>query len=260
MSTPTHDTTSTTTPEGTAAQTTSSKVVVEGTDPKGKGGGKGGKKRGVATKTKLTKTERKDKYTRLARERSAQHAMRVRGRNLVCFGCRKHGHAVEQCPQTKTAAQGGSGGKRNRQRSNAATTAVAERCCYKCGATDHAIHTCPKRGNKDDGSLPFASCFICGGRGHLSRSCPQNTKGIYVNGGACKVCGSTQHLSTACTAERQTLRKEDKEESDDGADYSNLLEGEGDEQGRVEEESQTTTTTVTAPPPPPKRRQRVVQF
>jgi zinc finger CCHC domain-containing protein 9 len=241
----------TATPETTAAGATSSK---------GRGPKKG---KGVATKTKLTKTERNDKYTKLARERKAQAAMRRRGRNLVCFGCRQHGHAVGQCPQQlkarqdATAAEGG--GKSNRQKRNAASAAAAvERCCYKCGSTDHAIHTCPKRGIKgDDGSLPFAACFICNGRGHLSRSCPQNSKGIYVNGGACKVCGSTQHLSTACTAE--PLPKEVAEEEKDEADYSALLEGQGDEQGQGPVEEIQATTTA-APVPPPKRRQRVVQF
>mmetsp|Transcript_8136 Transcript_8136/g.10639 ORF Transcript_8136/g.10639 Transcript_8136/m.10639 type:complete len:195 (+) Transcript_8136:92-676(+) len=140
-------------------------------------------------KVKMTKEERRSKYTNLARERSQNQRRRLGERNLVCFHCRQRGHGVENCPQKEAAT-------------------ISKKCCYKCGSTEHGLEACPKKGSNQ--SLPFATCFICQQQGHLSSQCSNNENGIYVNGGCCKVCGSKSHLSKGCT-EKQAKIKSDSE-------------------------------------------------
>jgi zinc finger CCHC domain-containing protein 9 len=153
-----------------------------------------GKSEGIG-KPKMTKDERRAKYTQIARDRKAKQVAREKSIKLVCYNCRKLGHAVSECPEQKS--------QQKMQQSDV-------KICYKCGSHDHALAACPSMragGKKHDGTLPFATCFICHLTGHLASKCSQNEKGIYVNGGACKTCGSKQHRATDCP-EKQAPRKE----------------------------------------------------
>lgn len=155
-------------------------------------------------KPKLTKEERRAKYTQIARDRSSKQRARNAARTLVCFQCRKRGHAVSDCPERKEVS-----------------------CCYKCGSVEHPLAKCPKR-NDGDESLPFATCFVCKETGHLASQCPQNDKGVYVHGGACKHCGSKQHKVTDCPEREKTKQKTKVVEEE--SDFEGLLEGDGDQQ------------------------------
>ena len=139
-------------------------------------------------KAKMTKEERRAKYTKIARDRSQKQRQRLEQRNLTCFHCRQRGHGVENCPE-----------KDNHNKS---------KCCYKCGSTEHSLHMCPKKHTVE--GLPFATCFICKEQGHLASKCPTNEKGIYVNGGCCKNCGGNDHLSKDCPQKKAPKEKNDK--------------------------------------------------
>ncbi|OMJ14487.1 hypothetical protein AYI70_g7840 [Smittium culicis] len=93
-------------------------------------------------------------------------------RKMTCFGCRKSGHSLKNCTETKEI----------------------EVKCYHCGSDEHTTKNCPTPGK----TFPFATCFICQKVGHLSSKCPQNEKGMYPNGGSCKFCGSVYHLARNC--------------------------------------------------------------
>lgn len=82
--------------------------------------------------------------------------------NRVCFKCRKSGHMVSDCPESK-------------QDSEAATG-----ICYKCGSTEHSVNNCKVK--VEAGSYPYAKCFICKEMGHISKQCPDNPRGLYPNG------------------------------------------------------------------------------
>lgn len=124
-------------------------------------------------KSKITKEERRAKYTRLAKESREKQSKRERCRDVVCFKCRAKGHTSNDCGQQAVVV------------------------CYKCGSTEHTLKECSDYRNGDT-DLPFASCYVCGEKGHLASACPENSRGIYVNGGACRKCGSTQHISAEC--------------------------------------------------------------
>lgn len=133
---------------------------------------------GAAKKPKISKEDRRKKYTEIARNRRKKQQQHQRTRHQICYLCRKPGHSVSQCPSK--------------------TTNGKEAICYKCGSTEHALSKCPKKNEGDPSLLPFATCFLCGEMGHLISFCPRNKKGIYVNGGQCRRCGSRQHLSSKC--------------------------------------------------------------
>ena len=134
-------------------------------------------KKGQAPKPKMTKEERRAKYTQIHRDRQRVKDQKRRHSNVTCFQCRQKGHAVADCPMTASKP---------------------ESICYKCGSTEHSLHQCSKRNGPSDKDLPFATCFVCKGSGHLSSQCPENEQGLYVNGGCCKHCGSKQHLGKEC--------------------------------------------------------------
>eukprot|EP00903_Cladosiphon_okamuranus_P007731 g7491.t1 len=151
---------------------------------KGKGGdaatatGKGsaGAKSKKVPKPKMTKEERRAKYTQKAYEaRERQNQLGPRAKKTRCLGCRAWGHIVANCPDAKAA------------------TGI----CFNCGSSKHALRVCPNPKQKD-GSLPYATCFVCKGKGHISAHCKKNANGVYPKGGFCKGCGSKHHLSWDC--------------------------------------------------------------
>lgn len=138
-------------------------------------------------KAKLTKEERRVKYTLKFKEKREQSTQSKRTKDLICFHCREIGHTAAECPTN----DGGN------------NTNLADRICYKCGSTEHRLVQCPKLKNKrynlSKERLPFATCFLCKAKGHLSGQCSQNEHGIYPKGGACNNCGSKFHLSSDCS-------------------------------------------------------------
>jgi zinc finger CCHC domain-containing protein 9 len=206
-------------------------------------------------KPKLSKEDRRAKYTELARQRASKDRERAVGRKSICFQCRQRGHTVANCPNSTVA-----------------------NCCYKCGSTEHTLGNCPKRprkgagggsgnGNGDGGNLlPFATCFVCNESGHLASQCPNNAKGIYINGGSCKICGSTQHRGTECPerkARESTPRADEKEGSGAVSDdeYSDLLDdGEQPKATAAARSPEARTTDGAATRDTAKRKRRVVNF
>ena len=197
-------------------------------------------------KPKMTKAERKEKYTRLARERSVQKALRRKGQTLTCFHCRQRGHVAEHCPEAMESSN------TNKNRSN--NSNKAPKCCYKCGSTEHGLGACPQRNEGPD--LPFATCFVCGKQGHLASKCEANEKGIYVRGGSCKVCGSKQHLSKFCPTKHRKADTREVSDVDDDPQNSDLLGGQGDEQRLQNTGNEDEVTDE----PAAKPKRRVVKF
>jgi len=183
------------------------------------------KKRGVAKKqhhqgpkAKMTKEDRRSKYTAIARERQQRH----KAKDLVCYHCREKGHSIHNCPQATSST------KKNKK-------LAAAIICYKCGSTEHTLSQCKKKKDDNDDALPFATCFICREQGHLASSCAKNEHGIYINGGACKHCGSKQHRGTDCN-ERKSKQKNEKQAERGGrveeVDINDLLEGTADDDSK----------------------------
>lgn len=202
------------------------------------------KKRKVAAKhpkPKITKGERREKYTAIAKDRQ----IRKKSKSLVCYNCRETGHSVQHCPKAAGNAE-----SKKKQLCNVPTI-----ICYKCGSTEHALASCPKKRLSTDIDLPFATCYVCQAKGHLASSCPNNSHGIYVNGGACKHCGSNQHRGTACPDKK--IKK--KGGDNDGGrveehDFSDLLEG--DEVSKPNRDELTHATKVKKT----GKKKRVVNF
>ncbi len=90
----------------------------------------------------------------------------------LCLKCRKPGHTMTACPESKSV----------------------QVYCYNCGENDHGPKECV---------LPFSNyahalCFLCDTKGHLASACPKNERGVYPNGGSCHFCGSVKHLARNC--------------------------------------------------------------
>lgn len=196
-------------------------------------------KNDLRPKPKITKEERRAKYTQLARDREARKRRKLATSNVVCFQCRQKGHGIADCPQNNTQS------KAEKQKNNPAVsntmTMTKTRVCYKCGSTEHPLSKCPKRNEGGEDYLPFCHCFICNEKGHLSAKCPKNDHGIFVHGGECKQCGSKLHTSKDCPDKedsRKASSKKEKASIGEEIDPDTLLEGEGDDLvGAVEKNS-----------------------
>jgi zinc finger CCHC domain-containing protein 9 len=103
----------------------------------------------------------------------------------ICFGCRKNGHSVKDCPNAKEKGVG---------------------MCYNCGSNEHNAKDC-KKAIKSGNEFIYAKCFICNEQGHLSGQCPKNEKGLYPNGGSCRFCNQVTHLAKNCTLKDKGKKK-----------------------------------------------------
>lgn len=186
-------------------------------------------------KQKLTKEERRAKYTKIAHDRRDKKMQRERARHLTCFHCRQRGHLASNCPEAD----------------------ASENICYKCGSTEHSLSACPKvrKGERAvEMDLPFATCFVCKEKGHLASQCQQNERGIYVNGGSCRNCGSTKHRANDCPDKKKTSKNSDNDEpteEEEAMANEALLYGQGDEQPEQKREADTKV---------PTKKRRVVKF
>lgn len=220
----------------------------------------------VVPKRKITKIERREKYTAIAKERQ----MRNQQRDMTCFRCRQKGHTVQFCSQVNLddpldsehlPRTGASKLATNKKQS---VKAIVNACCYKCGSLEHSLAKCPKKipgkSEKEDTELPFATCYICQQKGHLASQCSRNEHGIYVNGGQCKYCSSIYHRASDCpnnkknqsasgTAER--TRRHTVGDNDD-LDLADLLEEEVTDSKNALSTKQQDRTLA--------RRKRVVNF
>ena len=209
-------------------------------------------KKGVVRgpKPKMTKEERRAKYTEIARKRRLkQQGGGGRGgrgnygggysknKTAVCYRCRQPGHTIAECPnkEEKNNYTSTIDNDDDELAEGAPSSLPSSSICYKCGSTEHSLSQCPKRKMKNkrkqrvggDGDeeedeledLPFATCFLCKQKGHLVSSCPQNQRGIYINGGCCRICGSQQHRATDCPDNADKKKKKEKSgDGDDGSD------------------------------------------
>ena len=168
------------------------------------------RKKNGPLKKKMTKEERRAKYTALARQRRDARITKERARDITCYNCRRKGHLSRDCPNTEPG----------------------ENLCYKCGSIEHTLSTCPKVGEKRSLDLPYATCFVCGEKGHLASQCQQNQQGIYVNGGCCRTCGSTKHFAVDCPERKESNLSIKEEPTEEEVAFANeaFLEGHGDEQ------------------------------
>ncbi len=102
---------------------------------KGKGNGKGKKK----DKPKMTKEERRAKFLRPTKrhnrpgsaKRGGGSSSGSGGGKVFCFGCRRAGHRLAECPVKGQAFVAG--------------VEVAEgvgRVCFNCGSTEHRLQNC----------------------------------------------------------------------------------------------------------------------
>ena len=205
-------------------------------------------------KPKMTKEERRMKYTNLARERREKQFHRKKHMNTICYKCRQRGHTVSQCPligsegcdhtTSITSTKNNEDGNANNDNQQPHKSI----CCYKCGKTDHSLKLCPHLTQEDKNTckngkfnyskmkLPFATCFICHKVGHLSSQCPLNDHGIYVSNSSssshcnssgadnsnkkkkgCKRCGGLDHLFIHCPNNKTDNRRKN---DDDNTDYN----------------------------------------
>ena len=245
----------------TTATTTSS------TTPKGKGKQKPRQKQRKQTKPKMTKEERRLKYTNIARERRQKQNHKKKHSNTICFFCRKRGHAVSECPYNNN--DNGNGDKNNQQ--NNKVSSSTRNICFKCGETSHSLKACPKlskeevarqqengRWNYHNMDLPFATCFICKQTGHLSSQCTLNTKGIYINGSGCKFCGKNDHLFMYCPEKKKKCRIiNDDSDGDSAGNVDAFLE---EESGKKDVTDSVHSSTNVTTPAKKKKKKKVVTF
>mmetsp|Transcript_13431 Transcript_13431/g.29167 ORF Transcript_13431/g.29167 Transcript_13431/m.29167 type:complete len:236 (-) Transcript_13431:319-1026(-) len=184
--------------------------------------GKKAHRKGPKTnKPKITKEERRAKYTDIARNRRQAKETKQRDQHVVCYRCRKTGHSVENCRNAPESADGGGG------KAASSTKKKGGNICYKCGSIEHRIQMCPKikpflkgKGAKSRidfgkiGDLPYANCYVCNKSGHLSSHCPESTKGLYPLGGSCRECGSVYHYAVDCPETKKGKKGPDDNDDD----------------------------------------------
>ncbi|KAL7472255.1 hypothetical protein ACHAXS_012585 [Conticribra weissflogii] len=202
-------------------------------NPKVKSKPKG--KKGQKAKLKITKEERRAKYTALARARRDKHMNKQRDKNLICYKCRKRGHSAENCAEAEN--NGHDNIDNNKQKGQGTI-------CYKCGSTEHRIQICPKikkylksGQTKVDfskvGELPFASCYVCQKMGHLASSCPQSRNGVFPMGGSCRECGSVDHFAANCPNKTKGDQSNDDDNDSNSVTIDQFLD-ETDKPGKKE--------------------------
>ena len=214
----------------------------QGSSPKA-AGGKVHKKNRKGPKPKMSKEERREKYTAIARKQRDKHLTKRRDKHIVCYRCRQKGHSAENC--TNEEKKGAAGNKQKQSKN----------ICYKCGSTEHRIQLCPKlksfnlkTGTRIDfgklGELPYANCYVCNKNGHLAGNCPDG-KGLYPQGGSCRICGSVNHLAQHCPSKNEKKEQVSDEESVTIEQYL-------DEPTTSKDESKTETKL--------KKKRKVVTF
>ncbi len=227
-------------------------------------------------KKKITKEERREKYTAIAKDRQLQKQQK----ELTCFRCRQKGHSIQYCTNAAAvniddivndAADDTAGildntdqsGHATNKKKKSKTPTVAPVCCYRCGSTEHNLASCPNismnnkmKNNKAATALelPFATCFICQERGHIASQCQKNEHGIYVQGtGQCKYCQSKYHRGSQCPDRSKKQPKSNDGRLDD-FDTSDLLDHDNDDT------TNQTAPTITNSKSETKAKKRVVKF
>lgn len=251
----------------------------------------GKRARGRCPKPKMTKEERRAKYTAKAHARRDAALARGRDRDLTCYRCRRTGHSAENCKHAPTVAAaettttttaveegvGGSGGGGGGGENGAIAQPPAGKkrkrggnICYKCGSTEHRIQLCPRirpflqkgKARIDFGKLgvlPYAECYVCNGSGHLASHCPESDRGLYPRGGSCRECGSVDHLAADCPGREDGEGKGKGIPSDDddsksiASSNSATIDRYLEETADAAEEEKTMTTTI-------KKKRRIVKF
>lgn len=234
-------------------------------------------------KPKMTKEERRAKFTAIAHNRRDANIARARDKHLICYRCRKTGHSAENCKNSAIAGSksdndvgdtsaDGREGKEKIPHSIKKQGGVGGNICYKCGSTEHRIQTCPKlkafrpvggakKNTKIDfgkfGELPYANCYVCNKSGHLASHCPESTKGLYPQGGSCRECGSVYHFVSDCPEKEKAKKMRHRSDVQGGGNESNASSTdsvvvdqflEGDDQGDEEKVEKKT------------KKRKVVQF
>ena len=228
-------------------------------------------------KKKITKEERREKYTAIAKDRQ----LKKQQKELTCFRCRQKGHSIQYCTNAAAvniddidndAADHTSGildtdpsehATIKKKKSKSPT--VAPVCCYRCGSTEHNLASCPNHSSNNDRmknskavtalELPFATCFICQERGHIASQCQKNEHGIYVQGtGQCKYCQSKYHRGSQCP-DRSKKQPKSNDGRLDNFDTSDLLEHDNDDTT-----NQTASTITNSKAEIIAKKKRVVKF
>jgi zinc finger CCHC domain-containing protein 9 len=229
-------------------------------------GGKFVKRSSFVKKPKMTKEQRREKYTNIARERRNKSNNKKKHTDTICYACRKRGHTISECPHNKN--KGGSSSSSS-SCSNANKKTFQSSICYKCGKSTCSLKTCPlltKEEKKGDRlnyhimDLPFATCFICGEKGHLASQCKLNKNGIYVNGGGkggCKYCGANDHLFIHCPKHGKNKDELEDINDDDEASAGNVDEFLEEENSGRNTNSSNDDVIVTQKK---KKKKKVVHF
>ena len=193
-------------------------------------------------KEKMTKEERRAKYTQIARDRREKNMTRARDKYLICYRCRKQGHSAESC--TVELDADGEGGEVVGDSGGGSKPAGQKKkqglICYKCGSTEHRIQQCAKiksfikPGQKKIdfgkiGVLPFASCYVCNKSGHLSSYCPDSKNGVFPKGGTCNECGVPGHFAADCPNKNKKNDDDDKSVSSNSVTIEQYLDEPGEE-------------------------------